>query len=85
MCSSVSSNWSTPSLVQSSCRREAARDAAAEPMLSSFLHACILSHSSFEDALAFVLSKRLASPCFLVSSCGGLCSRQEVTDMPSAA
>ena len=55
------------------CRREAARDAAAEPMLSSFLHACILSHNTFADALAFVLSKRLASPCFMVSSAAGTC------------
>lgn len=48
-------------------RREAARDAATEPLLSSFLHACILSHDSFEQSLAFVLSKRLASPCFLAT------------------
>ncbi|PRW44585.1 serine O-acetyltransferase [Chlorella sorokiniana] len=55
------------SLVWLIVRREAARDAAAEPLLSSFLHACILSHGSFEEALAFVLSKRLASPCFLAT------------------
>lgn len=38
----------------------------AEPLLSSFLHACILSHACFADALALVLAKRLASPCLLV-------------------
>lgn len=51
-------------------RREAARDAAAEPILSSMLHACILSHDSFEEALAFVLAKRLASSTLLAMELG---------------
>lgn len=52
------------------CRREAARDAASEPILSSMLHACILSHDSFEQALAFVLAKRLASSTLLAMELG---------------
>ena len=48
-------------------------------MLSSFLHACILSHNTFADALAFVLSKRLASPCFMVSSAAGTCGSVDST------
>lgn len=37
-------------------------NAAHEPLLSSFLHASILSHSCLEHSLAFVLAHRLASP-----------------------
>lgn len=44
---------------------EAERDAAEEPLLSSFLYASILAHDSFERALAFVLSNRLASAVML--------------------
>ncbi|KAL4452257.1 hypothetical protein ABPG75_007919 [Micractinium tetrahymenae] len=51
-------------------RREAVRDAVAEPVLSSALHACILSHDSFEQALAFVLAKRLASSTLLAMELG---------------
>jgi len=47
------------------CRREAERDAAAEPLLSSFLYASILAHDTFERALAFVLSNRLANAVML--------------------
>lgn len=46
-------------------RREAERDAAAEPLLSSFLYASILGHDSFERALAFVLANRLANAVML--------------------
>jgi serine O-acetyltransferase len=46
-------------------RREAERDAAAEPLLSSFLYASILAHDTFERALAFVLSNRLANAVML--------------------
>lgn len=42
------------------CRRQTELDAAQEPLLSSFLHASILSHDSFERSLAFVLAHRLA-------------------------
>lgn len=54
-----------PLLVSMLCRREAERDAAAEPLLSSFLYATILAHDSFERALAFVLSNRLANAVML--------------------
>lgn len=46
-------------------RREAERDAAAEPLLSSFLYASILAHDTFQRALAFVLSNRLANAVML--------------------
>ncbi len=46
-------------------RREAERDAAAEPLLSSFLYASILAHDSFDRALAFVLANRLANTVML--------------------
>lgn len=46
-------------------RREAERDAATEPLLSSFLYASILAHDSFERALAFVLANRLANAVML--------------------
>jgi hypothetical protein len=47
------------------CRSEAQADAASEPLLSSFLYASILGHSSFELALAFVLANRLANTTML--------------------
>ncbi|KIZ00881.1 serine O-acetyltransferase [Monoraphidium neglectum] len=46
-------------------RAEASHDAAHEPVLSSFLYASILAHPSFERALAFVLSNRLANSVLL--------------------
>ena len=53
------------SFIAPSCRREAQRDAAAEPLLSSFLYASILAHDTFERALAFVVSNRLANAVML--------------------
>ncbi|KAI8471242.1 MAG: trimeric LpxA-like protein [Monoraphidium minutum] len=54
-----------PACVWQAIRSEAERDAAEEPLLSSFLYASILAHDSFERALAFVLSNRLASAVML--------------------
>jgi serine O-acetyltransferase len=48
-------------------REEAAADAAAEPLLSSFLYASVLSHPSFGRALAFVLANRLADATLLAT------------------
>ena len=48
-------------------RKEASRDAANEPILSSFLYASILSHDSFLDCLAFVLANRLSDPTMLAT------------------
>jgi serine O-acetyltransferase len=42
-------------------RSRAADRAAAEPMLASFLHATILNHQCFEDAVSFHLAGKLAS------------------------
>lgn len=48
-------------------RKEAARDAADEPMLSSFLYSSILAHSTFEYSLAFVLANRLSDATMLAT------------------
>ena len=40
-------------------RLEAEAEARSEPLLSSFLHASIVSHDSFSRSLAFVLANRL--------------------------
>lgn len=44
-----------------SIRESAERNVAAEPMLASFLHATILNHERFEDALSYHLAGKLAS------------------------
>ena len=49
-------------------RREAARDAREEPLLSSFLYAALLSHDTFERSLAFVLANRLSDPTLLATA-----------------
>ena len=41
-------------------RVEAATAAAQEPVLASFLHAHVLNHASFEDALSYRLAEKLA-------------------------
>lgn len=46
-------------------REEAQKDAAMEPLLSSFLYASILAHNSFEQSLAFVLANRLSNATML--------------------
>ena len=43
-------------------RKEATKDAAEEPVLSSFLYASILSHKTFGQSLAFILANRLSEP-----------------------
>ena len=46
-------------------RDEARRDAAKEPMLSSYLYASILSHDTLEQSLSFVLANKLADSTLL--------------------
>jgi serine O-acetyltransferase len=48
-------------------RQEAAREAAGEPILSSFLYTSILAHDSFERSLAFVLSNRLSNATMIAT------------------
>ena len=48
-------------------RQEAVADAAGEPTLATFLHSVILSHSSIEVALAFLLANKLADGVVLGS------------------
>ena len=50
-------------------RKEAARDARREPLLSSFMYASILSYDNFQDCLAFVLANRLSTPTLLATEC----------------
>lgn len=59
------SEKSRPQELWEEMRREAERDALEEPLLSSFLYASILSHTTWERALAFVLANRLASTVML--------------------
>lgn len=47
--------------IWSSIRETAVQRAASEPMLASFLHATILNHERFEDAVSFHLAGKLAS------------------------
>lgn len=46
-------------------RQEAQREADLEPLLSSFLHATILEHGTFQESVAFVLANRLATTTLL--------------------
>jgi serine O-acetyltransferase len=48
--------------IWTSIRTSAAREAAAEPVLASFLHATILNHDTLESALSFLLAQKLDSP-----------------------
>ena len=47
-------------------RREASAEMAKEPMLASFFHAVVLSHSTLENALSFHLASKLSSPVMSV-------------------
>ena len=65
--SSSSSPVSPTDPVWLAIRREAQRDAADEPLLSSFLYASILSHPGFARSLAFVLANRLSDATLLAT------------------
>lgn len=53
---------SQPDDVWLSIRQSATREAQAEPVLASFLHATILNHASLEAALSFHLAQKLGNP-----------------------
>lgn len=57
----MSARETSESCIWSSIRERAAQRAASEPMLASFLHATILNHDQFEDAVSFHLADKLAS------------------------
>lgn len=59
--------WAKCITSQSLHRKEAAKDAAQEPILSSFLYASVLSHDSFEMALAAILANRLSDPTMMAT------------------
>lgn len=48
--------------IWSTLRKEVEEDAEREPILASFLHAVVLNHKTFEEALSFHLASKLASP-----------------------
>ncbi len=41
-------------------KNEAAKVAENEPLLASYIHACILTHHNFETSLSFILSNKMA-------------------------
>ncbi|RDV25526.1 serine O-acetyltransferase [Alteromonas aestuariivivens] len=43
-----------------SLKQEAKRIAEQEPLLASYIHACILTHHNFESSLSFILSNKMA-------------------------
>ena len=49
-------------IVWESMRRDAELEASREPLLASFMHSTILSHSSLEKALSFHMANLLSSP-----------------------
>lgn len=51
--------------VWNSMRIDAQLEASKEPLLASFMHATILSHSSLERALAFHIANLLSSPAMI--------------------
>ena len=62
-----SSTWKSSANHSAAYRKEAARDASREPLLSSFLYASILSHDNFLECLAFVLANRMSNPTTLAT------------------
>jgi serine O-acetyltransferase len=52
----------SPKTIWPVIRKEAQAAAEAEPLLGSFLHATILNHETFQNALAFHLADKLGSP-----------------------
>lgn len=51
--------------VWNNMRIDAQSEASKEPLLASFMHATILSHSSLERALAFHIANLLSSPAMI--------------------
>jgi serine O-acetyltransferase len=51
----------TETCIWSSIRERAMERASSEPMLASFLHATVLNHERFEDAVSYHLAGKLAS------------------------
>jgi serine O-acetyltransferase len=41
-------------------KQEAEQVAAKEPMLASYIHACVINHHNFESSLSFILSNKLS-------------------------
>ena len=43
-----------------SLKKEAQTVAESEPLLASYVHACISAHHNFESSLSFILSSKMA-------------------------
>ena len=56
-------------------RYEERRASAEEPALSSYLDACILSHSNFASALAFHLAEKLSNRRLTALQIGEICDQ----------
>jgi hypothetical protein len=52
-------------LVWQNMRKDALIEASREPLLASFMHATILSHTTLERALAFHIANLLSSPAMI--------------------
>lgn len=52
-------------LVWLNLRKDAEVEAQREPLLASFMHATILSHSSLEKSLSFHMANQLSSPAMI--------------------
>ena len=52
-------------IVWENMRRDASFEASREPLLASFMHATILSHTSLERSLAFHIANLLSSPAMI--------------------
>ena len=46
--------------VWDSLKSEAEQAVTSEPLLASYIYACVLNHKSFDDSLSFILSNKIA-------------------------
>lgn len=58
-----------------SIKEDAMQQAAAEPMLASYLHMTVITHSTMEKGLAFLLANKLASGTLLSTQLTSLISQ----------
>jgi serine O-acetyltransferase len=52
-------------IVWNNLRKDAEIESQREPLLASFMHATILSHSSLEKSLSFHMANQLSSPAMI--------------------
>lgn len=54
------STMQTPAELWATLKQQAKTTIEVEPLLASFIHACILTHHNFESSLSFILSNKMA-------------------------